>query len=151
MRDSINLPFDFALANENKIRLTSLGVFILSIVYLFTGNWVLPLFLILDFFLRAFKFSNYSVLNIISDNFINLLNIPAKPVELAPKRFAAKIGFILFLNILITDLFDLTTVATVLAAILALFALLESLFGFCAGCYIYNIYLKLFKKKALIN
>ena len=58
MRDSINLPFDFALANENKIRLTSLGVFILSIVYLFTGNWVLPLFLILDFF--------YGLLNLVT-------------------------------------------------------------------------------------
>ena len=58
-----------------------------------------------------------------------------------PKRFAARIGFLFCLAIVVAHYTDLSTI--ILSIIIALFAALESLAGFCAGCYVYNAYARL--------
>jgi hypothetical protein len=82
-------------------------------------------------------------LAIIAGWLIKLFKLKNRPVDRAPKRFAAFIGLTFSIAILIALLFDFTTTAKVLLGILMIFAALESSVGFCAGCYVYT-YLKRF-------
>ena len=127
--------------NESKIRLTAFFVLLLIIIYMLTGIGLIPVFLFLDFTLRGFGLGAYSPLAWISGRIVAALKLPAKPVYMPPKRFAARVGFLFCLAIVVAHYADLSTL--ILSAIIALFAALESLAGFCAGCYVYNAYARL--------
>ncbi len=128
-------------SSESRIRLTAFFVLVLIIVYILTGIGLIPVFLLLDFTLRGFGLGAYSPLAWISGLLVAALKLPAKPVYMPPKRFAARIGFLFCLAIVVAHYMNLSTL--ILSAVIALFAALESLAGFCAGCYIYNAYARL--------
>lgn len=138
---------DFVLVNENNTRLISLGILILTVIYFFTGWWLIPAFLIIDFFVRAFNLTDYSILNIISINLINLFSIEVKPVNQAPKKFASKIGLFLAIGILILDILNLNKIAVGIAMLLAIPVFLESFLGYCPGCSLYRWYRRIVRKK----
>ena len=130
-------PVDFIAINENKARLTAFFVFALTIIYLFNGFWLIIAFLLVDFSLRAFNLGKYSLLGFISDAIIKQLKIKNKPVDRAPKRFAAGVGLVFTLAILIAAYFHQSLIVYLLSGVLIFFAFLESFLGFCAGCYVY--------------
>lgn len=134
----MDCPIDFIHINENKARLTALFVFILTIVYLLNGLWLIMAFLLVDFSLRAFNLGKYSLLGSISDAIIKQLKIKNKPVDRAPKRFAAGVGLVFSIAILIAGYFHQQLIVYSLSGVLIFFAILESFFGFCAGCYVYS-------------
>ena len=122
--------------NENKARLTAFFVLTLGTVFLFTEWWIIVAFLLIDFLLRANKLGKYSLLAILSDIVIKQFNVKNKPVDRAPKRFAAGIGAIFTVSILILSFMALNTTVFIVTSVLLLFAFLESFVGFCAGCYV---------------
>ncbi|WP_461451929.1 DUF4395 domain-containing protein [Mucilaginibacter sp.] len=134
----MDCPVDFIKINENKARLTAFFVFVLSLVYLKTGFWLIIAFLLVDFVLRATNLGKYSLLGFVSDAVIKQLQIKTKPVDRAPKRFASMAGVVFTASILISFILQLQIVAFSLAALLSFFAFLESFFSFCAGCYVYS-------------
>ena len=125
-----------SLTNESKVRLIAGFVMLLSVIYILSGYRWIPFFLAVDFSLRAFNFSSFSPLARMSDIIVKTLNLPVKPVYLPPKRFAARIGLVFSITMLLMQLNGIDPFAV--ASILAIFAALESLVGFCAGCYVYN-------------
>ncbi len=137
MSFELSCPVDFRKVNENKVRLTATWVLLLSIAFATTKFWIIPAFLFIDFSLRAFDLGKYSVLHRISDFFVKTFEIKNKPVEQAPKLFAAQIGLLFSVSILITTVFGYYTVSLALASVLIFFAFLESALSFCAGCYAY--------------
>ena len=143
MNTTVDCPVDFIPVNENKVRLTALWVLILVI----TSFFVLPLwitkFLVLDFFLRGYDMGKYSPLNALSGVMVKLLHISNKPIDQAPKRFAAKIGFMFSAVVAICLLTETFNAAFILRIVLAVFAFLESILGFCAGCYVYSFLKKI--------
>ncbi len=132
-----------ARINENKVRLNALWAFILVTVSLFYAGLPITVFLALDFFLRGFNFGKYSPLARLSDIVIKQLNIANKPIFQAPKRFAARVGYVLSVLIVAALLVQLNVVALGLGIIFSAFAFLESFLGFCAGCYVYSFLLQL--------
>ena len=138
-KKNMDCPVDFVSINENKARLTAFFVLVLSIVYLVTGFWLIIAFLLLDFALRSFNLGKYSALGFLSDAIIKQLKIKNKPVDRAPKRFAAMVGLAFTAAILISIFFSQQILAISLATVLSFFALLESFFAFCAGCHVYSI------------
>ncbi len=56
----LECPVDFVTINENKARFVALLVFLLSVIFLLVGNWFIPLFLSIDFYLRGFNGGRYS-------------------------------------------------------------------------------------------
>lgn len=138
MENNVQCPVDFVPMNENKARLTALFVLLLGTIFLFTNWWVVMAFLLIDFLLRANNQGKYSLLAILSDVIINQFKIKNKPTDRAPKRFAAGVGLVFTLGILILTLLGLDTAALVVTLVLLLFAFLESFVGFCAGCYVYS-------------
>ena len=150
MESDIQCPVDFVAINENKARLTAFFVLVLGVVFLVTGLWIIVAFLIIDFFLRANKWGKYSLLAILSDAVVKQLKIKNKPTDRAPKRFAAGVGLLFAIGILILTLLQLSAAAIAVTVVLLVFAFLESFVGFCAGCYVYSMLhktSKLFKNK----
>ncbi len=137
MKNEVECPVDFVTINENKARLISFFVLILSITFLFTHLWVIPAFLVADFLARIKNWGKYSLLGILGDAVIKQVKIKYKPTDRAPKRFAAGVGLLFAAGILISTLLDLTVIAFALTSVLACFAILEAFVGFCAGCYVY--------------
>jgi hypothetical protein len=89
--------------------------------------------LAIDFLLRAANYGKFSILNIISGILIRKLSIPNRPVDRAPKRFAALVGFLFLMAILVLAIFRLNVAAEILAFILLIFASLEAFARFCAA------------------
>ncbi|UAY52162.1 DUF4395 domain-containing protein [Ferruginibacter albus] len=145
MANSIDCPVDLIPVNENRVRLTALWVFLLVVTALLLnkfGHFVFA-FLTVDFFLRAFKYGKISPLNILSGAVVKKLNIPNKPIDQAPKRFAAGIGFVLSLAVFVFIITGFSKTVIVLSIIFAAFAFLESFLAFCAGCRVYTLLVRL--------
>ncbi|MDB5152389.1 MAG: hypothetical protein JWR54_1140 [Mucilaginibacter sp.] len=138
MKTNIQCPVDFVAINENKARLTAFFVLVFGTAFLVTGLWVIIAFLIFDFFLRVNNWGKYSPLAILSDVLIRQLKIRNQPTGRAPKRFAAGVGLVFTIGILILTLLHLTIATLIVTIVLLFFAFLESFVGFCAGCYVYN-------------
>lgn len=131
------------IGSESKIRLTAFFVLLIIVTYLITGYGPAPLFLLLDFTLRAFGLNQYSPLGFLAGRIAIALKLPVKPVYMLPKRFAARVGFVFCLAITILHYADYEIAAAILGFVIAIFAALESLANFCAGCYVYNIWARL--------
>lgn len=143
--NSLSCPVDFVSVNENKVRLIALHVFIVSIIILFKPHWLLISLLVVDFFLRTFKLNSFSPFAISAAGITKFLSLGFKPVDQGPKRFAAGIGLIFSVAMLITSLVNFPTATLALAGTLTLFSFLESFLSFCAGCYVYTFLIRLYK------
>jgi hypothetical protein len=143
MNNDLDCPVDFVPINENRARIVAFLVLILAAICFATANIFIAIFLLVDFTLRSFNLNKFSPLAIIAGVLIKLLQIKNKPVDRAPKRFAAFVGLSFMVMILLALLTGFITTAKVLLVVLMIFAALESLAGFCAGCYVYS-YLKRF-------
>lgn len=144
VKDSLSCPVDFVTVNENKVRLIALQVFIVSIAIFIFQHWLLIILLTVDFFLRSFDLNKFSPLAAISAGIIRLFSIGVKPINQGPKRFAARIGLIFSIAILLSYYAGYPTVVASLAAVLITFSFLESFFSFCAGCHVYTYLKKIF-------
>lgn len=66
------------------------------------------------------------------------LRVPVKLSDKAPKRFASRIGFLFALAAAIL-IFVAPTIAVVVALTLAFFNVLDGVFDFCVGCWMYGL------------
>lgn len=123
--------------DEIRIRITAFWVLLLAAGYILLGFPAIPIALVTDFALRSFNLGKWSPLFRLSAGTAALLNWKGKPVYLPAKRFAARIGLLVSVLMVVFALAG-SPVALWLAVLLALFAALESLAGFCAGCYLYD-------------
>lgn len=139
MNEKLNCPVDFVKVDENRVRATAFFVIVLSALYVVSGVWIIPALLLIDFALRAFNLNSYSPLAILSGIIVKQMALKPKPVDRAPKRFAAYIGLGFLILIVITALTDFITMSKILSGVIILFASLESFVGFCAGCYVYTL------------
>lgn len=144
MDNDLICPTDGVQINETKVRLVAGLVLLTAVTYLLTNWIVLPLLLVADFGLRSFDKGQYSLLAKLADGLIKLGKLPYKGTDQAPKRFAARIGLVVVITIASLHLAGVSTIIPV--AMLTVFAALESLAGFCAGCYAYTWYVQFFPK-----
>jgi hypothetical protein len=139
MKTEISCPVNNILVNENKIRIIAFQVFLLAIAYLLFPGWIIPAILFADFFLRAFNLVKYSPAGILSGWIVSALHIKNKPTDQAPKIFAAQLGFVIVGILFILSLAGYLSLSFYVDGVLILFSFLESVLGFCAGCYVYTI------------
>lgn len=137
------MPQQPTTSSESKIRITAFFVLVLIVAYLITGFGVFPILLLADFALRAFNKAAYSPLAFLAGKTATALKLPAKPVYMPPKRFAARVGFVFCMAIAILHYIGMEISATLLGFVIGGFAALESLAGFCAGCHVYNAWARL--------
>lgn len=133
--------FSFPLTvNEVSARLVASMVLVLSLVIVATGVWWLIPVLAYGFLARVLTGPTLSPMGLLATRILTpRLGFPVKIVAGRPKQFAQAIGLgfstaslVLFLAT------DSMTGPRVLLSVLAVFAAMESLLGFCAGCFVFN-------------
>lgn len=141
-------PISTEMIDENKVRVTALGVVTTMGAYFMTGSVIFPALLAVDFFVRAFTKLKYSPLSWLSHLFVNSIGPSPVWIDKAPKVFAARIGFLLTSITAVSALVGLPMVAMVAGVTLVGFAFLECGLNFCAGCWVYTyIVFPLVRKK----
>ena len=114
-------PISKDRVNEQITRINaSLGI--LLIVFGFAFNLpLLFIFLLIDFFIRAFTKITFSPISYISHSIANTLNLKEKRIDKAPKIFAARLGFLMILSTTLLYLFGFNTAALVVAGVFVFF------------------------------
>jgi len=131
-------PISAERVNERVARCNALLTVLLVTSAIYFKSPLIMLLLVADFFVRAFTSLKTSPLNFISTNMVQIMGLDLKPIDKAPKIFAARLGFLMSFIILVFTLTGSFTASFIVAGILSLFAFLEFAFGFCAGCVIYT-------------
>lgn len=134
----ISCPISAERVNENVVRIVALMVALIAICCISFSNYWAILVLTLDFALRAFTTGKFSLLKMVAIKISKAFNVQPKMTDLAPKKFAATMGFVFCMLITATFIFNFFTAALILTSIMIIFALLESLLGICVGCYVYT-------------
>jgi hypothetical protein len=100
--------------------------------------------LAIDFYFRSFGLANYSAVALISKSLVKLFSLQPKPINAGPKVFAARIGFVFTILVLLSSVLGLDIAAYVFTVIFAVCAFLEAAVGFCVACQIYPLVYKFF-------
>ena len=131
-------PVSSETINENVVRITAMWVVLLTALFIAVPNPFVPLYLIFDFYLRAFTKSRYSPLSWISSRISRSLKLSPKMIDKAPKVFAGRVGLLFSVAMLLLFLLGAQVAALSTASVLILFAFLECGMNFCAGCWVYT-------------
>ena len=130
--------------NDNAARVVAAGVAILALVTLATSWLWLIVLLAAGFAARVLSGPRFSLLGRLATQVIAPRLGPARPVPGPPKRFAQAIGLTLTTVAAIAGLgFGIKGLALGLVTVLLAFATVESVFGFCAGCWLFGLLMKI--------
>lgn len=131
-------PISADRIEQNTVRAIAFLVIVLTGFTLIVPNYISGTLLLIDFSLRAFNKGKGSILKLIATGIVNLLQLKKLPVDAAPKRFAAALGIIFSVFILLFQSLNYTLLSHITGGLLICCAFLESAFNFCAGCLIYT-------------
>lgn len=124
--------------DENRVRVTALGVVVLLGAYFVTGIALFPALLVVDFFIRAFTKLSFSPLSYLAHLFVKLMGTREILIDKGLKVFAARIGLILTSITTLGALLHWPLLAYISGSVLVLFAFLECGLNFCMGCWVYS-------------
>jgi len=141
-------PVDGTKVNEPTVRIVAGLVIVLASVGLVFQSPYIFAFLAYDFAVRGFDKRDWSPLRYVGIKLTNLFELKEHLIDAAPKRFAAKVGLLFSVTLVILSFLQLSTSAYVVGEILLLCAFLESVFAYCLGCEVYSLFFKLKAKLA---
>ena len=144
-------PISNKRINENVARINAILTVLFLVVYVLSSNILIIVFLLFDFILRSAELSKYSPFTNVSRQIVKSLDLTSKQVNAGPKIFAARIGVVFNIAILVSTLSGLNVLALIFTSIFGICAILEGVFGFCVACQIYPIVYKLFYESKLIE
>jgi len=144
-------PISDKRINETVARINAILTVLFLSVYVLSSNIFIIVFLLFDFFLRSAELSKYSPFSSISRQIIKAFELTSKQINAGPKIFAARIGVVFNIAILISTLTGLNALALIFTSIFGICAFLEGVFGFCVACQIYPLVYKLFYESKLIE
>ena len=142
----LSCPVSAERVNENVIRIIAAMVVLIAIYSILYVSFYAILFLTVDFATRAFTSGKFSLLKFIALKIANGLSLANKPTDLAPKKFAATLGFVFCVVICLCYLLKFVYAAIALTIVMLVFAILESVFAICVGCYVYSFWQSVFKR-----
>ena len=142
--DTINNLFSFPNpVNEFSARFVAGMVAILTIATILSENQFVAGFLLFGFLARVATGPTLSPIGLLATRVIvPALGNPTKLVAGPPKRFAQTVGLAFSATAFVMLMLDFILVFQITLAILIIFALLESVAGFCAGCFVFSYLMK---------
>lgn len=146
IRDNLSQTFTFPNpVNEIAARTVAAGVVIMSVATVISGLHWLVLLILYGFLARTASGPRFSPLGrLATEVIVPRLAIKPKMVAGPPKRFAQSIGLAFSLAASISFFIIGSSFAgNLILSILALFAFMESALGFCAGCKMFAIMMKI--------
>ena len=130
--------------NEVVARTVAGFVLVIGIVYVTTSSFGVLVFLLSGFLVRLASGPRYSPTAWVAIHVIvPRLPFGNKPVAGPPKRFAQGIGVFMVSAAALVYLLGFESYASGLVGVLIVFAALECIFGFCAGCHIFRVLMRL--------
>lgn len=141
MKSEINItcPISTARTNSTVVRIIAVLITIIALVAIVLDNYLITVFLIIDFFSRAFLGGKGSLIKVISLQLSNYFQLKPKLIDAAPKVFAAKIGFAFSVVVFVSQLFQWHLTVFFVGGMLVACAALEGFLGLCLGCYFYTL------------
>ena len=126
--------------NEYAARVVAAMVVLLTAVIILADLPQLMGFLVYGFLARVFTGPNLSPMGLLATRVIvPILGNPIKDVPGPPKRFAQFVGLLFSGSALVLHfVLGLESAAMVVLLVLLFFATLESVVGFCTGCFVFN-------------
>jgi len=143
----LSCPISANRINETVVRIIAFETLLIGLTCAVCGNYDAMILLAIDFGIRAFTNGKLSLLKVIAIQVFSLFSFPIKMTDLAPKKFAAMLGFIFCLVISLCYVFNFEVLTLALTIVLLIFAILESIFSICVGCYFYTFILAITRKK----
>lgn len=131
-------PISTEKIDSNVSRLTVFLNVILLALFLTTLNPVFIIVVAVDYFIRAGLNVQYSPARLVAVGGIGLLNLKKKSINLAPKIFASRLGFLCALASTVLVLLNYNTASIIIAGLLMVLSIMDSVFNFCVGCLIYH-------------
>ena len=129
--------------NEYAARMVAGFILILALTYLYSHNIYLLAFMVYGFLARVMAGPSLSPIALLVTKFlIPKMGNPYAECPGAPKRFAQFIGLVFTSSAFYFVMRGQSTTAYLLIRILAIFASLESIMGFCAGCWLFKQMIK---------
>lgn len=147
MNNNAFCPISYKKIDENVARLNGLLTVLLLVVYLLSSSLIPVFLLIVDFLARGFEKPAWSVLARISKALLAVLKFQPRPVNAGPKLFAARIGLLFSVLVVLTALPGWSLISMVIAVVFGICAFLEGAFGFCVACKLYPLLFKLIYQK----
>jgi hypothetical protein len=135
-------PISPQRVDENVVRATAGSVVLVAAAALVSPSpfrAILLFALAADFIARGFGWGAYSPLGLLGRSVVGALHLDPHPTDVAPKRFAARVGIMFSLGAALSFLLSAATAGSLFAAILILAAFLESVFALCIGCKVYAL------------
>ncbi len=140
-------PISDQRVNKQITRLNAMLTIGIIVLAFGLNSVFLFVFLMADFFIRAFTNVKFSPISFASYSLSNALNLPIRMIDKAPKIFAARLGFLMTMAIAVLFIFSFKIAAIAVATILIFFASLEFFLAICVGCLIYTYLILPFYKK----
>lgn len=135
---TIVCPISTERIDSNVSRATVFLNVVLMMIFIVTLNPVFIYIVSADYFIRAAVNGKYSPLRLIALTSVNSFNLKKKPIDLAQKIFASRLGFLCAISSSILITLQLPTAAVLVAGFLMILSIMDSVFNFCVGCIIYN-------------
>lgn len=123
--------------NERVARVNGAFTVLLLLLFGYTGQWLIPAFLVVDFLMRSGNLSRFSPVGYSSRNIVKILSLGELVINAGPKIFAARIGLVFSTVILFASATGMDLTALAFAAVLGVFSFMEAAFGICVACKIY--------------
>ena len=111
--NNLMCPISNDKADENIARVSALFTMLLTGLSLYLNAYGVMFILGLDFVIRGFTTSDCSFIKFISKQIVKSLKLKSKPIDLAPKKFAAKVGMIFAFTIAVLQFFNLIFIANI--------------------------------------
>ncbi|HPR30818.1 MAG TPA: DUF4395 domain-containing protein [Prolixibacteraceae bacterium] len=124
---------------EPVARLNAFLTFLFALFFVVFDFWAGMAFLAIDFLIRGFWGSSYSLLAQISASFVRIARIKGRMINAGPKIFAAQVGLVLSSSSLIFYALDCGWICYGITLVLALFSFMEAVFSFCVACKLYPL------------
>ena len=135
---SIICPISSEKIDSNTSRLTVFLNVLLMAGFLVTLNPVLIIIVSIDYFVRAALDIKFSPIRFVAHGIVNVMKLKKKPINLAQKIFASRLGFLCAFSSSILIILGYSTASIIIAVILMSLAIMDSVFNYCVGCLIYN-------------
>ena len=139
MIENIICPVSNKKTDENVVKTVALIIVFFIVTGLLLKSYLIIFFISADFAVRAFTDGKYSPIRFVAKNNASFFNFNKIPIDAAPKKFAAGLGFLFSLIIGISLLSGSLILSYTFGLILLLCALLEGIFSFCVGCHVYTL------------
>jgi len=129
--------------NEYAARIVAGFIVIFAIAFLFSQNIYILVIMMYGFLARVIAGPSLSPLALlVTKLIIPKIGNPYSKCPGPPKRFAQFIGLIFTSSAFYFAFINQFTMASLLIGILTIFAALESILGFCAGCWFFKLLMK---------